>query len=411
MQYTIRRDVVFMILHPSFHFDPDIMMTVQTNIPPNVPDALKIRIYQMLDADLNGTVFDSLLQGIYTGIVAVTMWNICKGNIVYSIVQTEPKGAAVMNKSQHIGRTMVVVIILLYIFTTINFSVNWSDMNSRFVRKGQSFWTKYLEASSHTMMITVGEGVMAAICTTLADSTIIWRCWIVWGRRWLSILPPVLLLISATVLKMLASYELYVASNEYIRYFTPYSSCVLATTLWCTLLIIYRIVTVARAGGEAGFGLRAYRHVLEVLIESSALYSISLILCTAFFARNVDSIIYFDALAGVTRGIAPTLIIGRVAAGHARPDDSWQGSVISGSLRFGSHAGGQSSLRSDLEAQQERGDEYVHPALTDNQKDTADDQLRTLTGIPEDIIIDLERIIREDHTEIQVRKGTETHFL
>ncbi len=100
---------------------------------------------------------------------------------------------------------------------------------------------------------------------------------------------------------MIATYELYVASGEYTRYFIPYSSCVLATTLWCTLLIIYRVVTVARAGGEAGCGLKAYRHVLEVLIESSALYSISLILCTAFFARNAQAIIYFDALAGITR--------------------------------------------------------------------------------------------------------------
>ncbi|KAK0216473.1 hypothetical protein EDD85DRAFT_870584 [Armillaria nabsnona] len=349
----------------------------------------------MLDADLNGTIFDSLLQGIYTGIVAVTLWNIF------------------MNKSQHVGRTIVFVIILLYIFTTVNFSVNWSNISSRFVENGQSFWTKYSAASDHTIIITVGEGIIAALCTILADSTIIWRCWIVWGRRWLSILPAVLLLISATVLKLIASYELYVASNEYTRYFTPYSSCVLATTLWCTLLIIYRIVTVARAGNGAGGGLRAYRHVLEVLIESSALYSISLILCTAFFARNVDAIIYFDALAGIAREIAPTLLVGRVAAGHARPNDSWQGSVISGSLRFGSHVGDQSSLSdlNDLEAQRGRGGEYVQLALTENQKDTAGDHLRALTGTQEDIIIDLEGVVREDRTEIHLEKTTDAHFL
>ncbi len=60
---------------------------------------------------------------------------------------------------------------------------------------------------------------------------------------------------------------------------------------------------------------------------------------------------------------------------------------MSGSLRFGSHAEGQNSLRSDLEAQQERGDEYVHPALTDNQKDTAGDRHRTLTGTQENLVL------------------------
>ncbi len=71
----------------------------------------------------------------------------------------------------------------------------------------------------------------------------------------------------------------------------------LASMLWCTSLIIYRIVTVARAGG----GLRNYRHVLEVLVESSALYSISLILYIAFLARNDISSIYFDTLAAFAR--------------------------------------------------------------------------------------------------------------
>ncbi len=36
------------------------------------------------------------------------------------------------------------------------------------------------------------------------------------------------------------------------------------------------------------------------------------------------------------QGIAPTLLVGHVAAGHARPDDSWQESAsIVSSLNFG----------------------------------------------------------------------------
>ncbi|SJL14772.1 uncharacterized protein ARMOST_18240 [Armillaria ostoyae] len=359
-------------------------MAIQTNTPSDVSDATKALIFEILDVDLNVPILESLLQGIYTGIFAVTLWNIF------------------MSKVQHIGRTMVIIIILLHIITTVTFVVLWSGTHSQFVDNGQSFLTNYFTSYDPPIIATVGNGIMAAICTILADSTMIWRCWIVWGRRWLSILPPVLLLISAIAFRMIATYELYIAPLHYPRFFTPYSSCVLATTLWCTLLIIYRIVTVARAGdgaGLAGGGLRAYRHVLEVLIESSALYSVSLILCTAFFARQDVKLGYFDTFATISRGIAPTLLVGRVAAGHARPDDSWQGSVISGALRFGNHVEGQSSLRSDLEAQQERGDEYVHPALTDNQKDTAGDRHRTLTGSQENIGIDLENAVGEDRTE------------
>lgn len=39
-------------------------------------------------------------------------------------------------------------------------------------------------------------------------------------------------------------------------------------------------------------------------------------------------------MAAIVRGIAPTLLVGRVTAGRARSDQSWQGSVMS-SLHFG----------------------------------------------------------------------------
>ncbi|KAK0471026.1 hypothetical protein IW261DRAFT_1671886 [Armillaria novae-zelandiae] len=350
-------------------------------------------------------------MGIYTGIVVVTLWNICKESVVYYFTQAKSSDTVVTSKSQHIGRVMIIIIILLHGLTVANFAVYWSEIHSRYVNHGQSSWTKYSWTSDPMMIF--GEGIMAVICTILAESTIIWRCWIVWGQRWLIILPPILLLISATVLRMLGTYQLYVASGDYIRYFTPYSSCVLATTLWCTLLIIYRIVTVARAGGGAGDGLRAYHPVLEVLVESSALYLISLILCTAFFARNADSLIYFDAFAAIARGIAPTLIVGRVAAGHARSADSWQGSVISHPLRFRSHVGGQSSPSNldDLEAQRGGGGGCVRIALADSQEGTGGDGIRTLTGTQEDIIIDLEGFVREDHTEIDAGNPADGPFL
>ncbi|SJL13585.1 uncharacterized protein ARMOST_17030 [Armillaria ostoyae] len=109
-----------------------------------------------------------------------------------------------------------------------------------------------------------------------------------------------------------------------------YASFSLATTLWCTLLIIYRVWTVGRTNER---GLEAYRHVVEVLIESSALCSVSLILFVAFFSHNDWTANYLDPITGIARGVAPTLLVGRVAAGHPRPDDSWEGSIMT-SLRF-----------------------------------------------------------------------------
>lgn len=68
--------------------------------------------------------------------------------------------------------------------------------------------------------------------------------------------------------------------------------------------------------------LKTYRHVIEVFVESSALYLLCLIVYVAVFCYNTPASFYIDVVAGVAKGIAPTLLVGRVAAGHARPDDS-----------------------------------------------------------------------------------------
>ncbi|KAK0466027.1 uncharacterized protein EV420DRAFT_1509459 [Desarmillaria tabescens] len=155
----------------------------------------------------------------------------------------------------------------------------------------------------------------------------IWRCWMVWGRRWLTTLLPALCLVSAIVFKIifLRCQVIDGAVNDLLN-LVLYASFSLATTLWCTLLIIYH-------------------HIVEVLIESSGLYSASLILFVAFFAHNDWAANYLDPITGIARGVALTLLVGHVAAGHAHSDDSWQGSIVT-SLRFG-HGQTRASAQED----------------------------------------------------------------
>ncbi|KAK0465889.1 uncharacterized protein EV420DRAFT_1636451 [Desarmillaria tabescens] len=273
---------------------------------------------------------------------------------------------------------MVVIIILLYIVATINFVFNWLYIRSIFVDHGQNFRTRYLSQCGPSFESTVEMGVTGAICTILADSTIIWRCWVVWGRRWLTVLLPVLLLISGTVFKIISTYEISTITAAYPLGFALYSAFILATTLWCTVLIIYRIVTVAR-GSDTGSGFRTYSHVIEIMVESSALYSLTLILYVIFYAREDVTIALLRLPSGDGKGTlmwnCPALLVGRVAAGHARPDDSWQGSMISGSLHFRTRSGGQNSqqnsftISDDLEGH-EREDEHTHHMLKGSREDT-----------------------------------------
>ncbi|KAK0480797.1 hypothetical protein IW261DRAFT_1143475 [Armillaria novae-zelandiae] len=309
-------------------------MSYQLDIPSDLTGSDLAAAFQYLDAQLNTQIVyaflyglythlglllshPSLHLGIYTGIVAVTLWSIFT------------------RESRSIGRrVMVVIIVLLFIVTTINFGFNWFYISSAFIDNGQSFWSTY-SVLVFSGNIYLGMGITGAINTILADFIMIWRCWMVWGRRWLVVLPPISFLISGIVLKLIDTYQGYTAGSDDLLAFVLYLSFTLATTIWCTTLIIYRIVTVVRGNDGVGGGVGVYRHVIEVLVESASLYSVFLVLLLAFEVHGDWAGYYVDPMSGIARGVAPTLLVGRVATGHSRPDESWQGSVMS-SLHFGS---------------------------------------------------------------------------
>ncbi len=71
----------------------------------------------------------------------------------------------------------------------------------------------------------------------------------------------------------------------------------LATNVLCTTLIITRIIGVARRQcSMLGMGLRTYRGVLEILVESAALYSISYLLLMIFYPLSGNGYMFAQML-------------------------------------------------------------------------------------------------------------------
>ncbi|KAK0473675.1 hypothetical protein IW261DRAFT_1423377 [Armillaria novae-zelandiae] len=136
----------------------------------NLTDNDKASVFQYLDAYLNSTILYALLYGMYTGITAVTLWNI----------------------------SLVLVIVLLHGLTTINFAVNWLWVHFAFIQNGKSFWTVFLKSYNGSQAMLVVEGITSSMSTIIADLYIIWCCWMVWGQYWITVLLPILSLIAAT---------------------------------------------------------------------------------------------------------------------------------------------------------------------------------------------------------------------
>ncbi|KAK0488485.1 hypothetical protein IW261DRAFT_352796 [Armillaria novae-zelandiae] len=258
---------------------------------------------------------------------------------------------------------MAVIIILLYTTTTINFFLNGPFLTA--INSELDFYDilALVPSWGWTPNTDIGIGVAAVASTVVADCTMIWRCWMVWGRHWLVVLLPILCMVAGLAFKILEIINAYLTEIESVSYLVFYLSCILATTLWCTILIVFRIVTVIWVSNMPNNRLGDYCHVIEVLVESSALHSVTFIIYLALGVNNKPSSLYLDALAVFTTGIAPTLLVGRVAAGHARPDDSWEGGIVS-SLHFedleadaGACSQANCMVDNDLEVQSNQVDE------------------------------------------------------
>ncbi|KAK0480809.1 hypothetical protein IW261DRAFT_1419147 [Armillaria novae-zelandiae] len=188
-------------------------------------------------------------------------------------------------------------------------AAEWLNVQSAFIENSQNLWTVYLSFNSVTQATFLPGAIAALMSTILTDLYTIQ--------------------LSVAVLDTIEIYQAY--DNGSVKGFPVlYPAFILATTLWCTVLIIYRILTVA--GVQHGA-------------------------------------VYLDVVTSITKGVAPTLLIGRVAAGHTHPNDEGNGSVVS-SLHFQtlsevSTTSFQESttestvLEIDIEAQQQQLDELA----------------------------------------------------
>ncbi|KAK0498229.1 hypothetical protein EDD18DRAFT_1156843 [Armillaria luteobubalina] len=222
---------------------------------------------------------------------------------------------------------MAATIFLLYLFTTISFSFDWAFQRYAYVPNGETFYTVFLALEAvgpwwRTYRLVAS--ITGGINTVLADIAMIWRCWVIWSEKWLIVAPLIICTVAGTLSKVFQIYDsMSDASSDISRtsgYRTKidwsilYLSFTLATTVLTTLLIIYRIVRVANS--PYSIGHRSYRRVIEILVESAALYSVSVIVYMGLVASNDQSAYYADAVMAYTKGIAPTLLVARVALGQ-----------------------------------------------------------------------------------------------
>ncbi|KAK0212410.1 hypothetical protein DFS33DRAFT_1376903 [Desarmillaria ectypa] len=278
-------------------------------------------VVETLTAYLNGLALEALVHGMYTSLVGVTLW--------YIFINPTTR----LPKSH--TSTMSISVVLMYLFTTLNLGIRWSWMRPPLVfyrRDAQNGTTYYTFGNADDTTLWAISGAATGANILIADSILIWRCWVVWGRRWPMVVLPILLTVSGTAFDVLFIY--HNAMDKYssdgaiwgsaVKWGVIFYSMSLATTVYCTALIIFRILA----------HREQYWSIIEMVVESAVMYALTLVVFIGFLATDDVGGFYPKALLDTIAGIAPTLIVVRVASGQARSDESWQTKEVSSSLHF-----------------------------------------------------------------------------
>jgi hypothetical protein len=218
---------------------------------------------------------------------------------------------------------------------TIHNALHWRAVRQAFIKHGQTEDTVFMYMLSAPLWSSLVGSTVFNVSTFIADCIVVWRCWVVWNRKWIVIVLPTITTFAGIAMGIWLEIMLSKTQTD-----SPPSSAIvaavttsqtalnLATTVLCTAMIIVRIVTMSQTHGNR------YRRIIEIIVESAVIYSIAIIVHMPFpFAENATNAIPFAVLAQVT-GIAPTLIYIRVALGFSRPASSWGGTGIIETLNF-----------------------------------------------------------------------------
>ncbi|KAF7301966.1 hypothetical protein MIND_00762700 [Mycena indigotica] len=302
----------------------------------------------LLEVYFDMLALESLVYGIYVALFGVTVASIGSKCSFNSNEDTQNNAFGIVSRRQlqldSFGLHFAVVV--MFAMSTIHLATKWSIVKTAFVLNGETPLSVATYLSSPRPSVEILEATVFATNTFFADSILasylpifVWRCWTIWGRDYRVVTIPALSTITGALLGYLSVAQearfllnKATAADAYVQFSNPYFYLSLSTTVLCTLLIVIRIVLLARGS----FGqLRSYSGVIEMVVESAAMYSATLIAFIAMGSLNVADG-YPQAILGPMTGIAPTLIVARVSLGLSRAEPSWKsrGTVSADTMRF-----------------------------------------------------------------------------
>ncbi|KAF8988388.1 hypothetical protein BDQ17DRAFT_1435046 [Cyathus striatus] len=261
--------------------------------------------FQYRKTILHITLLESFMNGIYFCVVAATLY------------------IMVSKKYIRTQKVLATIIVIMYALATTHLAIRWQTIFLGFVQNGQTEDTIFNFLNSVPFGLQVPGSIALVANTIIADCILIWRCWKVWGNDWRAPVLPTLTAIAETFFSVLSIIEQAQPSTLSRIGVDPslvYLSLSLVTTMLATFLIIFRVVYLSWQSGD----IHRYQTIVEIIVESAALYSLTLLVYIPLLPSTDFSDGYPQVILVSMTGIAPTLISARVCLGWSRPDAKWK---------------------------------------------------------------------------------------
>lgn len=262
----------------------EILKAVHPPSPPYLPViSLSMPPFDITAAQIVGLFMESVFYGIYLvtffSTMRVLLW----------------KDGAV-KPFKIINKPMVVAALFMLLFGTMDvgfglrhnldafvYSVGKQTPAAQFAHI--SYWVNVMKFADYSAQTFIGDGIL------------LYRCYIIYNRRWFVIVGPALMWIGTAVCSSFTIYiearlDTGVLSQSQLKPFiTSTLVLTLATNVITTSLIVYRIWTVKRRTSKERTSIGPYSRILRVLIECGAIYTTSIVILFVCYLANNNAIL------------------------------------------------------------------------------------------------------------------------
>ncbi|KAF7308929.1 hypothetical protein MKEN_01093400 [Mycena kentingensis (nom. inval.)] len=236
-------------------------------------------------ANLIGTILAAVLYGFSIPMFVATLWTLLRGR-----------------PWREVHHTMLAAACALFVTTTVYVSIAALRLTRGFILYGPDFpggpsgW--FVNPARPTFVV---RGALLALETLVADAVVIYRCYMVWRKAHMVVLPILLWFgvlaaaISSTVeAELLATHKAGAGSRYAVAAFT---ACSLACNFLSTGMLAYRLWEVNRNASSSRTGQNTILPVLLIILDAGALYSFALICSLAvYLAKSPAQFIVVDLL-------------------------------------------------------------------------------------------------------------------